>query len=356
MASAWTQEDIRNKATSVAELFGQSGILVQDEGDLAESNVCILIPESCIAWLIGKAGANINEIKSIAGCNISLAKKETSVRGSRRGVATGSVASVSKAILIISNLLFEALGQCSLSLVVNAMAAGAVIGKQGGNLKLLREQTGCRVSMEKPEEALPMLGGRCLTLSHPESALNLTQAIYNIIRVKGFASPTARDILNSAQQPDGMDMYQLGQIPPGYDGQMVPDMFGYGALQSATRQQQPRFSPYGLAQRQAGSPLGANQDICVLHNKRRGKQNLQPSMSHAGAFECSENDRCKGGQGMEGAWAAQGMSTSPQRGMQMGSQAAMFCATHGKKRGSRNLTAHPSIAGVFSCLETDPCK
>lgn len=351
MATAWSLEDIKNKALTVSELFGQSGILLQDEGDLADVSLCVLLPESCIAWIIGKAGVNINEIKSITGCNISLAKKETSVRGSRRGVASGSVAAVTKAILVISSLLHEALGTCSLALVVSNGAAGAVIGKAGANLKLLREQTGCRVSMEKPEEAQAVLGGRCLTLSHSDSTLNMTQAIYNIIRIKGFASPTARDILNA---PTGLEAnpleYQLPQLPMGYDGQILPDMFGYGAMSSARAA--PRFSPYGVR-----SPVAGSQDICVLHNKRRGKQNLVPSSTQPGSFECSEADRCKGSGGSAfdpAAAAGQNWGGSAIAAQQQ--QASMYCATHGKRRGQRNLTAHPSVPGVFICLETDQCK
>jgi len=308
--SSWTSQELKAKAVDVSEAFDHSDILLRDAEDTAEVNLCLLIPEQCVAWLIGKAGVNINEIKGITGASISFAKKETSVRGLRRCVVYGSVASVARAVLVICSLLQQHQGSCSIGVVVNKNAAGAVIGKGGGNLKLLREQTGCRLGMEKQEESLPALGGRCLTLSHPESALAVTQAVYNIIRLKGFASPSAREIL-SAEGP-GSD-YMMYGMP-------VDLMYGLN---------RPRL------------PFMRDPNICIIHGKRRGKANLVMSPV-PGAWECKPGDRCKGSGGavLDGPWA----------------NARMICHTHGKVRGKRNLTRHPTLPGVFVCLEDDPCK
>lgn len=362
MASTWTAEELKAKAVESSEIFENSGILLRDDEDLAEVNLCLLVPEQCVAWLIGKAGANINEIKALTDAQLSFAKKETSARGLRKCVAAGTVASVAKAVLIITSLLQEHQGSCSIGLVVSKSAAGAVIGKAGSNLKLMREQFGCRVGMEKQEESNPMFGGRCLTLSHPDSALGVSQAIYNIIRIKGFTSPSTREMNNPSPMEGmmgaGADYGQLAAVP-GFDQSqlmgMGMDMFGmggYGAMPNARGQGQgqARFSPYGA---QRGDP-----SVCVTHNKRRGKQNLQPSMSVPGAFECTADDRCKGSGGGNVDMMQMG------GGAMMGGGAAawnpavagLICATHGKKRGQRNLTAHPTVPGAFVCLDADPCK
>jgi len=353
-ASTWTAEELKAKAVESSETFENSGILLRDDDDLAEVNLCLLIPEQCVAWLIGKAGANINEIKALTDAQLSFAKKETSARALRKCVAAGTVASVAKAVLIITSLLQQHQGSCSVGLVVSKQAAGAVIGKSGGNLKLMREQFGCRVGMEKQEEANPMFGGRCLTLSHPESALSVSQAIYNIIRIKGFASPTTREMNNPGQMEGvtamGADYSQLAAVP-GFDqsqlmnmGLDVFNMGGYGAMPNARGQAQARFSPYGA---QRGDP-----NVCIVHNKRRGKQNLQPSMTVPGAFECTAEDRCKGtgGSNIDAVGCTPCWNPNPTVAV------GLICATHGKKRGQRNLTAHPTVPGAFVCLESDPCK
>jgi transcription antitermination factor NusA-like protein len=355
--ATWTSEELKAKAVESSESFDNAGILLRDDEDLTEVTLCLLVPEPCVAWLIGKSGANINEIKGLTDAQLSFAKKESSARGLRKCVAAGTVASVIKATLIITSLLHQHQGACAIGIVVSKQAAGAVIGKSGGNLKLLREQYGCRVAMEKQEESTPMFGGRCLNLSHADSSLAVTQAIYSIIRIKGFASPSTREMNNPAPMDAMMGMggnfdQSMGA---GFDqNQMMGmDMFGmggYGAMPAGGRQQ-PRFSPYG-GQRDPA--------VCCTHNKRRGKQNLQPSMSVPGGFECTAEDRCKG----SGGSAVQEQMYSPNN-MAVGGQSwgggspqqlGLVCALHGKKRGQRNLTAHQTIPNAFVCLDADPCK
>jgi len=303
MTSSWSSEDLKAKVVDVSESFDHSGILMHDSEDKTEVSLCLLVPEQSMAWLIGKAGANINEIKGITGANLSFGKKDSSIQGLRRGVAHGSVSSVSRAVLVMTSLIQQHQSQCAMGIVVASVAAGAVIGKGGGTLKLLREQTGCRLEMQKREQTHPGFGGRCLAVSHSDSPLAVTQAIYKIMRIKGFVSLSTKDILNPAQ-PEYLPL--------------PLDVFNGGFNRDAFR-----------------GPL-----MCTTHNKPRGKQNLRPSSTVPGAWECNPGDACKGSGGVP----------------LVETGAARMCATHNKKRGQRNLTSHPSLPGAFVCLPADPCK
>ncbi len=71
-----------------------------------------------------------------------------------------------------------------------------------------------------------------------------------------------------------------------------------------------------------------------------------------------ESDQCKMGSGGDGMGAVMMGGGMMGGGMNMmgGVDPTSVCATHGKKRGARNLQPHASAQGVFVCLESDPCK
>jgi transcription antitermination factor NusA-like protein len=350
-------EEVRDKIAVAAASFDATGLVMQDEIDSSEMTLNLLVPESSISMLIGKNGANVNEMKEASGTNISFAKKETSLRNLRKGFYVGTVASVTKAVFITTSLITEvqeAGSPCNIGIVVSSGAAGSVIGKGGENLKNIREQTGCHVNMEKSDEAIPAFCGRCLTLKHQDSASAVVVAIYQVMRTKGFESVTQRQSNNAAN----------GNTAP------ADDYGGYGAVTGARGGN--RFSPYG----------GSRPDTCSVHGKRRGKQNLQPSPTNPGQFVCLVDDACKGGKadnappamdmgmygmggmgmgGMGMGMGGMGMGGMGMGGMQQQQQqpqnaGAGFCAVHGKKRGVRNLQPHPTAQGMFQCLEEDACK
>jgi transcription antitermination factor NusA-like protein len=393
MAGVFNPDEFKEKAVEASKAFEQSNILSNDEEDFADCSLCLLVPETCVAWLIGKNGAHISDLKGLSGANASFAKKETSSQGMRRCIITGALAAVTRATFIIISLIFLSHGSCTTGLIVQRSAAGGVIGKAGANLKLIREQTGCRVTMEKQED---VLGGRSVSLSHPDSPASAAQAIYGIIRTKGFASPTDKPTLpqggldvssqflaayanvppssrppmsNLSFSPFGMPdpnvccvhnkkrgprnlqpsktvagMFECRPEDPCKGASTAPYSSGmfadpsadlmnlYGAMPAAARTPV-RFNPYARA----------DPTICVVHNKKRGVRNLQDSKTVPGAFECLPDDQCKG------------VNPIPAFGGSPEGQAGV-CATHGKRRGARNLVPHPTMFGVQVCQESDPCK
>lgn len=323
--SALTAEMIKDKVAEASASFGSLG-LAEDEIDTTELVTCLLIPESCVAMLIGKAGSNMAVIKAATGAFISFSKKELSVHGNRKAFVTGTVGNATKLVLVVTELMSSIRGpNCSVSVVVADKSVGALVGKGAANLKAVREMTGCHLDMEKPEAAIPAHGGRCLTIRHDESCLSVTLAFYQMIRTKGFASPSqssTRDLAAST----------TSYLVPNQAGAEM-DPYAYGAVQNSSSN---RFSPYGR-------PTGTG-DVCAVHGKKRGKQNLQPSPVAQGQFICRPEDPCKGG------------VVQPQPGGMGSAAGANICATHGKKRGTKNLQPHPTAAGLFTCLTGDECK
>lgn len=396
-------DDFKAKSEAVVANFGASGLLMGDEADDTEISLCLLIPESCVALLIGKAGANINTTKQLSGANVSFQKKENSVRGYRKCFHSGTVAGVLRAVSIALSFVQEIVGgPCAATVVVNHDAAGGVIGKGGENLKNVRETTNCKVSMEKAQEAMPAYGGRCLSLE--EQDMNqVIRAIYQCARVKGFSSPTSRDDQAARFSPYGAGPRQdvcsihgkrrgkqnlrpsptvpgqyvcldtdqckgvsnpnsmgasymmggmggMGSGMGGMGGGAMGGMNGMGAMGAmggmgggmglGVADMSMYGGMFGM-----GGMGGMNTGICALHGKKRGPKNLQPHPSQPGLFICMEHDACKGGSAMGGL-----------PGQDMGGMPGSVCATHGKRRGPRNLQPHPSQPGLFVCLDEDQCK
>lgn len=356
-----TEEEFQHKVETANAKFEQSGLLQNDEYDQTEINLCLLVPESSVAVMIGKGGVNVNTVKAVSGANVSFAKKENSGGGVRKCFISGILSGVIKAAYVNGHVVAESQlmssQSISLGVLVNNNAAGSVIGKGGENLKNIREQTGCHINMEK--QGMPQMGGRVMQLKHNENFNAVIQAIYMAMRLPGFASQTSKE---DRQQG------QMGGM--GYD---AGASYGYGP--AAVSRGNSRYSPYGTA------------DVCALHGKKRGKQNLQPSPTVPGQYVCFDHDQCKGNaMGMDmsaGLGGYGGMGAMGGLGAlgQMGGYGAMgamgglggglglgggmmggmydmssICAIHNKKRGPKNLQPHPTQPGLYTCMESDPCK
>jgi len=352
-----SEEEFLGKISAASAAFDVSGIVQNDELDQTEVELCLLIPESSTAVLIGKGGANVNAVKATSGSNVSFTKKANSVEGLRKCFVTGTLAQVSKAmwisIFVVGESQMSKGESVAMGVIVNNSAAGSVIGKGGQNLKNIREQTSCHTNMEK--QGAPMVGGRTLQMRHPESPQAVFQALYLAMRLPGFQSQTNKEDRALANNPMAYD---------------ASASYGYGPA-ATSHGGKARFSPYG-----------ASGDTCALHGKRRGKQNLQPSPTMPGQMVCFDHDQCKGNAvaqagaamgggygagamgGMMGYDAMGGMMGGMGLGGMMGTPApagygmdlSQICAIHNKKRGAKNLIPHPTVSGLYTCMDDDQCK
>lgn len=380
-----TLEQVRELVIAGAQLF-DTAVPSSDEAiDAAETFVCLLVPEACVPMMIGKQGANINEIKAASGvATFSFARKDTALRGCRRAFLTGQQRAVARAagiVIFLINDFFTTEGtgsQAELSVVVDNQAAGAVIGKQGANLNAVREATGCAINIEKSEEALPALCGRVLRVRKGESTAAVMTAFAQLLQTPGFASVT-RESANAAYTSSQHMYGGVGGHPhhanPRHGSKMgAPQFGGYGGFNMPAR---------GIQRDQ----------MCSLHGKKRGTRNLTAQLT-TGQFMCRPEDMCKGvdptmvaalnapdpivGMGLPDMSAMGNMGLEMgfdnygqmggmygmggQMGGHTGMPAAMggmnsnICAVHGKKRGPRNLQPHPGAPGLYSCVQNDECK
>jgi transcription antitermination factor NusA-like protein len=367
-----------------------SGLILSDEVDAQEFNLCLLVPEPEVAPLIGKGGEVINIFKASSGANLSFLKKETSVDGYRRLFLSGTLGDVMRAtFVVIARMQFNeqqqhgnSQVQCNILVLDNA--AGAIIGKQGANLTKLRDEAGVNVGIAKREESNPALGGRRLSIAHADSLIAVARAAYSILRLPGFGSPTSKNppmlpglggfgegfcsIHGKKRGPNNLARNQLGQMVcmpedpcKGASAQPNPAMLAFmGGLDVDNPQYLmalANFGPYG--EQGYGpvsgshgahrfSPYGSPEGVCATHGKRRGPRNLVPN--GLGQMVCQQHDECKGSGGVNG-----GLGGMPGFGGGRPGGPGV-CSTHGKKRGTRNLVPHPINPGLFVCREGDSCK
>lgn len=385
-----------------------------------------------VPMLIGRGGTCINGIKAACGCNMSFTKKNESCDGQRKLYVTGTISGVAQCIFVCATFMQqnESPGGPSMGLVVADGCAGLVIGKGGANLKSLREDTNCSVHLAKREECHPGLGGRRLTVSSADSAFAVATACYRVLRLPGFTSADRHQQPTHAQasggmgqmggmgamfgsdpnicsihgkkrgqnnlqphptmpgqnicRPDdeckgsfaaspyaglmasmGMGAQGMGALAgmPGMPGMEVEGMQQYGQpaggmdpymLAGLTQDYaQPAAAGYGPVAGSRGgarfNPYGAapvDANVCATHGKRRGPRNLAPNA--LGQMVCLPNDQCKTGFG-----GGDGGAGAAQAG---GAGDANMCSVHGKRRGARNLQPNPLSPGLFVCMDHDVCK
>jgi len=367
-----------------------NGLILGDEVDAQEFSLCLLVPEPEVAPLIGKGGEVINIFKASTGANLSFLKKETSMDGYRKLFASGTLGDVMRATFVVAarmqfNGQQHGNSQAQCNMLVMDNAAGAVIGKQGANLTKLRDETGVSVGIAKREESNPALGGRRLSIAHQDSLVGVARAAYSILRLPGFQSPTSKNapmlpglggfgegfcsVHGKKRGPGNLMRNHLGQMVclpddpcKGASAQPNPAML---ALMGGLEVDNPQYlmalaNPFGAYGEQgygpisAGShgahrfsPYGTPEGVCATHGKRRGPRNLVPN--GLGQMVCQPHDECKGAGG-----AAANGGLGGGFGARPGSPGV--CATHGKKRGARNLVPHPINPGLYVCRDSDPCK
>lgn len=126
-------------------------------GDPNEMQVHMQIPPKYIGPILGKEGAQIKQIVTESGCaNVSVTKREAGSQ-ERRVVFVGGFDECARAqqsvYQIYAGAAAEAGEEASLTcfMMVPTTSAGAVIGKQGANLKELRETLSLKVILSKEE-------------------------------------------------------------------------------------------------------------------------------------------------------------------------------------------------------------
>jgi len=201
--------------------------------ELGEVQVVFMVRKEAAGVVIGKQGASLTEIREKSGARIQLAREEA--MGQRSCNISGSLEAVLQAETLIFELVRHVpvapqapqagLGNGGMAagpfaglqdgpggrpgqggheevtrLLVPAMSAGAIIGKQGSGLKQLRETCGVHVEMVQPAQAPEWPNDRVLTLKGQlGSRVNAVEMVMRMSYQAGSDSTTLKMLVPATQ-------------------------------------------------------------------------------------------------------------------------------------------------------------
>eukprot|EP00933_Yihiella_yeosuensis_P061965 TRINITY_DN64856_c0_g1_i1.p1 TRINITY_DN64856_c0_g1~~TRINITY_DN64856_c0_g1_i1.p1 ORF type:complete len:604 (+),score=96.21 TRINITY_DN64856_c0_g1_i1:118-1929(+) len=133
----------------------------------------LLVPGRSAGAVIGKAGANLKMIRESTGVHLELLHQDKAPQWPNdRVVILKGTSSTRRAGF--SSVMHSAFSQddnpnasICLKMLVNGTEAGAIIGKGGANLKAIREQSNCKVQVERDQ----IEGERLVSIDGPYNAV-----------------------------------------------------------------------------------------------------------------------------------------------------------------------------------------
>eukprot|EP00931_Biecheleriopsis_adriatica_P043494 TRINITY_DN2486_c0_g2_i2.p1 TRINITY_DN2486_c0_g2~~TRINITY_DN2486_c0_g2_i2.p1 ORF type:complete len:621 (-),score=127.56 TRINITY_DN2486_c0_g2_i2:104-1909(-) len=108
----------------------------------------LLVPGRSAGAVIGKQGATLKEIRESTGVHVQMLSSAEAPqwKGERVVVIKGNLAGRQDAVARVLQLAFKEDEEASVKLLVESSKAGGIIGKQGANLKAIRER--CSVAVQ----------------------------------------------------------------------------------------------------------------------------------------------------------------------------------------------------------------
>lgn len=134
------------------------------EGEAATTK--LLVPARCAGAVIGKSGSGLARIRESCGVKIEMLQQAQAPQfpEDRLVLLVGAYDCRESAITAVLQAAFQMDStNTALKMLIPKSEAGAVIGKQGATLKMIREQSGLTVHMEKQD----ILGDRLVSASGP---------------------------------------------------------------------------------------------------------------------------------------------------------------------------------------------
>eukprot|EP00927_Polykrikos_kofoidii_P073429 TRINITY_DN69468_c0_g1_i1.p1 TRINITY_DN69468_c0_g1~~TRINITY_DN69468_c0_g1_i1.p1 ORF type:complete len:673 (-),score=135.61 TRINITY_DN69468_c0_g1_i1:81-2024(-) len=192
----------RNRSDGGYEAIAHTGY---EDGTSVDTPTRILVPTRSAGAVIGKQGANLKSLRESFQVKVKLLHAEEAPQwpGDRVVELTGSSSSKQGAVQQICATAFATeLEAVVLKVLVPSNLAGAVIGKQGANLRSIREQTGIASHLERT----PVLGERVFTATGSlDQVSNVASILLGLLDSQGQASDTETQA-NGAGAPHGGQM------------------------------------------------------------------------------------------------------------------------------------------------------
>jgi len=161
--------------------------------DPDEVQLQFLIPDMFAGAILGKAGAQVKQTASTAGCKVSMTTRNQCAE--RRAVIIGAYNQAMVAQGMLFDQLMEAsrvagqeIAEITVTYLVRKEAAGAVIGKQGATLKQIRESSGAKIQLAKEEVEAQR---PCTLTGTLQSVMHAEKNIFDLVRQVPVAQPDA---------------------------------------------------------------------------------------------------------------------------------------------------------------------
>uniref|UniRef100_A0A7S0J7X2 K Homology domain-containing protein n=1 Tax=Calcidiscus leptoporus TaxID=127549 RepID=A0A7S0J7X2_9EUKA len=258
-----------------SEMVGMDAVPSSVDGD--NMTLRMWLPNMHVGTIIGKGGANVKGIREESGCKVSIA--EMAGASTERLVSiTGGPLGINKAVELMISVLDEPLKDVAaladpaadtatshtLKLCLSNNQVGGIIGKGGGVIKQIREDSG---AMIKAETAAPQMAERVVTVSGAKAPVvsAISQIVAKLSTMPDDAPPPHQNKYQKTGMPGGgaprgAPQYGMGawHQPASNSPQGPPGAFGYGAApQYGNGYPQQQQSPYGgPPPQQQGFPAG----------------------------------------------------------------------------------------------------
>jgi len=273
----------------------------------------LLIDNAQVGAIIGKAGANVKQIREETGTFLSILKAEYRNVQERVMLVKGAMPSVATACSLVARNLVDAANQkngnndtdsATLRLLIHRSTVGAIIGKGGETIKQTQTDTGARIQISN--EPLPHSTDKTVTVTASPAAIE--QAVLAILR-QLQENPLRAGTKEYQYQPGAMNTIAMSGfsaasgVPPyglpGISAQLGQQGFGQTPLPIYT---QSAGMQSGVAN-QYGAAVTSTQKIaiptitagCVIGKGgstiREIRMNSQTSVSIADPDAASPNER-----------------------------------------------------------------
>lgn len=140
------EQEQQNKRPLESEEIGMEGANKRVRTGNETVEVILLVASNDMGQVIGKGGETIKSIRAESGASIYTSKFLKNV-GERTAKLTGTIEQVCTAIRMVIDSVSKELP--SITLLGEYRNLGALIGKQGANIKQLREESGAKIFITK---------------------------------------------------------------------------------------------------------------------------------------------------------------------------------------------------------------
>jgi len=170
----------------------------------------LLIPGEGIARVIGKAGAGLKELRERNNCKVQVQEGTPDPSQPRRVSLSGPIQGCACAAQLALTRAYGRDQPFKATVLIPPTAAGAVVGKQGANLKRVRDTTNVRVTLERDPVTDPATGESQRVLFLEGDGNAMAQALVMSLTGMEGAAPMMQGM---AMGPAGLGAMVPGQAP-----------------------------------------------------------------------------------------------------------------------------------------------